>query len=193
MYASAIEQLNDVHFQEFLLKLDSDLAADVRAQRCPDCQGVLHAAPFWRKPRGAHVRHSFRIRLSFCCARDGCRHRTTPPSLRFLGRKVYLGAIVVLIAAMRCGVTPARMRTLQELVGVSRQTVLRWQAWWQETLPATALWRARRGSLRSQADLKELPQWLLEQFDGACVQERWRYLLQFLAPLTGGRRSAVAM
>jgi hypothetical protein len=27
-------------------------------------------------------------RFSFCCAVGGCRKRTTPPSLRFLGRKV---------------------------------------------------------------------------------------------------------
>jgi len=31
-------------------------------------------------------------RFSFCCARDGCRTRKTPPSFRFLGRKVYLAA-----------------------------------------------------------------------------------------------------
>jgi len=43
--------------------------------------------------------------LSFCCALDGCRSRATPPSLRFLGRKVYLAAIVVLIAILRHGAT----------------------------------------------------------------------------------------
>jgi hypothetical protein len=34
-------------------------------------------------------------RFSFCCAVDGCRSRATPPSLRFLGPKVYIAAIVV--------------------------------------------------------------------------------------------------
>jgi hypothetical protein len=37
-------------------------------------------------------------RLSFRCAVDGCRARTTPPSLRFLGPKVYLATVVVLVA-----------------------------------------------------------------------------------------------
>jgi hypothetical protein len=36
---------------------------------------------------------------------DGCRSRTTPPSLRFLGRKVYLATIVVLVSMMQYGVT----------------------------------------------------------------------------------------
>ncbi|NLS97786.1 MAG: hypothetical protein GXX96_37065 [Planctomycetaceae bacterium] len=39
--------------------------------------------------------------------RDGCRKRTTPLSVRFLGRKVYLGAVVVLVAAMRQGPSPS--------------------------------------------------------------------------------------
>ena len=51
-------------------------------------------------------------RFSFCCSRDGCRKRKTPPSLRFLGRKVYVAAMVVLIAIMREGATAMRMRQL---------------------------------------------------------------------------------
>lgn len=151
MYASAIVHLSDVQFQEYLLKLDNDLAAQIRAQGCPDRQGELHAAPFWRKPRGAKVGDNFLVRLSFCCARHGCRHRTTPPSLRFLRPKVFLGAVVVLITAMRCGVTPARMQTLKDLVGVSRQTVLRRQAWWQEALQAKPFWQ------RAAAQILHIP------------------------------------
>jgi hypothetical protein len=51
-------------------------------------------------------------RFSFCCAVDGCRSRATPPSLRFLGPKVYIAAIVVLIAVLRHGATALRMREL---------------------------------------------------------------------------------
>lgn len=43
---------------------------------------------------------------------DGFRRR-----LRYLSRKVYLGAVVVLITAMRCGPSPARIRLLHKLVG----------------------------------------------------------------------------
>ena len=51
-------------------------------------------------------------RLSFCCAVDGCRTRATPPSLRFVGRKVYLATIVVLVAIMQeCAPALLRHRT----------------------------------------------------------------------------------
>ena len=58
--------------------------------------------------RGLGPEH--RERFSFCCAADGCRKRETPASLRFLGRKVFLGAMVVLISAMQSGLTTARAR-----------------------------------------------------------------------------------
>ena len=96
---------------------------------------MVHSAQYRRKPRGrpAGLGDEHDWRFSFCCARDGCRTRKTPPSLRFLGRKVYLAAMVVLIAIMREGVTAARMRQLSGLVGVDRRTVERWREWWRDT------------------------------------------------------------
>jgi hypothetical protein len=44
--------------------------------------------------------------------------RNTPPSLRFLGRKVYVAAIVVLIAILRHGATGARMERLAQVAQV---------------------------------------------------------------------------
>jgi hypothetical protein len=104
---------------------------------------VLHSANFGRKPRGgpAEIEGEAAIRFSLCCAEDGCRTRYTPPSLRFLGRKVYLGAAVVLVSAMRHGATPARMRKLRELVGVSRRTVERWREWWRSIFAESPFWR----------------------------------------------------
>jgi hypothetical protein len=51
-----------------------------------------------------------------------------PPSLRFLGRKVYLATIVVLVSVTRHGVTKPRIRQLAAAVGVDRRTVARWRA-----------------------------------------------------------------
>ena len=194
MYGSMLAQLNEAQLQRLLLRFDEDLARGVRAQGCPNCQGVLHAAPYPRKPRGtaAPLSLEYCMQFSFCCAVEGCRHRATPPSLRFLGPKVYWAAVVVLISAMRCGATPTRLRSLKELVGVSRQTALRWQTWWQRALPQSPFWRACRGAFRSTVQIGELPRSLLEQFAGT-VQERLLALLYFLAPLTGGRRSARSM
>jgi len=94
-------------FWSFLLTIDQDLAETARKKACP-CGGRLHCANYLRKPRGTPVQlpEPCRVRLSFCCDRDGCRKRVTPPSVRFLGRKVYLGAVIIVISAMRQGPTP---------------------------------------------------------------------------------------
>ena len=91
--------------------------------------GKVHSAHYWRKPRGRPCRlgREHDRRFSFCCAVDGCRSRATPPSLRFLGPKVYIAAIVVLIAILRHGATALRTRELTEVIGVDRRTVERWR------------------------------------------------------------------
>jgi hypothetical protein len=104
-------------------------------------------------------------------------------SLRFLGRKVYLGAVVVLISALRCGPTPARMRYLEELVGVSRRTVARWRTWWCEALVDTPFWRAASGALLPPVQRSQLPVSLLERFTGSAL-EQLLGLLRFIAPIT---------
>ena len=75
-------------FWSFLLAVDEDLAEKTRKKGCP-CGGRLHCANYLRKPRGTpdQLPEPQRLRLSFCCDRDGCRKRVTPPSVRFLGRK----------------------------------------------------------------------------------------------------------
>lgn len=72
------------------------------------CGGALHRANYPRKVRGLPPGASAgdgaggpgpELRLSFCCAREGCRKRHTPASLRFLGRRVYAGVVLVLVMA----------------------------------------------------------------------------------------------
>jgi hypothetical protein len=122
----------DASFWDFLFRVDKNLAAQARRQGC-SCGGRLHGANYPRKPWGGctPLPESYRYRLSFCCDRDGCRKRTTP-LVRFLGRKVYLAAVVVLVAAMRQGPSPRRVRELTELFGADRRTIASW------------LYRARR-------------------------------------------------
>jgi hypothetical protein len=179
--------LADGRLYAVLQHCDEDLAAERRAGGCLHCGAALHAAHYQRKPRGVPraLIPQYGWRLSFCCAREGCRGRATPPSLRFLGRKVYLGAVVVLIAALRCGPTPARVRTLEELVGVNRRTIVRWRAWWTETLLDTAFWRAAAGTLMPPVAPAELPASLLERFAG-CLADRLAALLRWLSPMTTG-------
>ena len=57
--------------------------------------------------------------------------------MRFLGRKVYLHDVVILVAAMRQGPSPRRVRELSQLFGADRRTIARWQLFWREHLPRT--------------------------------------------------------
>ena len=129
-------------------------------------------------------RNRYGYRLSFCCERDGCRKRTTPPSVRFLGRKVYLGAVVVLVAAMRQGPSPRRVRELTELFGADRRTIARWCTFWREHFPQTPFWKVARGRFVRLA-IADLPRALFEAFiHSDDSREDWQRLLEFLSPIT---------
>jgi hypothetical protein len=180
--------LADAKFHEQLLVFDHDLSATARAAGCRACGGTLHSAPFARKPRGgpAGLGQVYAQRFSFCCAVDGCRKRMTPPSLRFLGRKVYLAAIVVLVAIMRHGVTTSRIDRLSQAVGVDRRTVERWRTWWRDGFTATPFWRPARATFMPAIDHERVPASLLERFIGDDI-DRLVALLRFIGPVTGGR------
>jgi hypothetical protein len=107
----------------------------------------------------------------------------TPPSVRYLGRRVYLGAVVVLVTAMIGGITAARAARLREWFGVTVRTLTRWRVWWRETFVASAFWRGAHGRFMPPVAIERLPASLLERFVG---DERTRLLsaLAFLAPLT---------
>ena len=91
--------LSDATLFDALLEIDHDLADTAQAGGCLICGGRLDHADYPRKPRGypATLDAAYDRRTSFCC--DDCRTRLTPMSVRFLGRKVYLGVVVLL--AMR--------------------------------------------------------------------------------------------
>jgi hypothetical protein len=125
--------------------IDDDLARMARAEGC-DCGGKLHTADYPRKPRGGPkgVRDRIVMRASFCCAREDCRRRRTPASVRFLGRKVYFAVVVLLLPILREGATPLRVRRLRALFRVSQRTLQRWRRWWLEVVPQTQWWQAER-------------------------------------------------
>ena len=188
MYSSLVA---DATFHELLLAYDRDLADTARCAGCALCSGALHSARFPRKPRGRPCRlgpeHDWRF--SFCCAVDGCRTRAPPPSLRFLGRKVYLAVIVVLVSIMRHGITEQRVQELTEAVGVDRRTVERWRAWWRDSFTATPFRQIARAKLMPPIDQDRMPASLIERFAGS-GGEQLIALLRFIAPITGGDRHA---
>jgi hypothetical protein len=182
LYADLV---GDGRLYAFLWECDRDLAAEARAGGCRVCGGRVDSARYARKPRGGppDLGPAFDRRESFCCAADGCRKRLTPPSLRFLGRKVYLGAVVVLVSAMRHGATPPRVARLTALVGVSPRTLARWRRWWRETFATSRFWRGAAGRFGTPIARTCLPLSLLERFAGD-VRDRLVATLRFLGPLT---------
>jgi hypothetical protein len=175
--------LTDVNGFEILTAIDQDLAATAHADGCRRCRGRLHRGNYPRKPRGgpADLPASYAKRLSFCCAR--CRKRRTPPSVRFLGRRVYLAAVVVLACVLRQGPTPWRVARLRDLLGVSADTLARWHRWWRDAFVRTAFWRAARGRFAASVDETDLPRALLARFPGNAAMAVVA-MLRFLCPLT---------
>lgn len=184
--------LQDSSFFLALLLFDRDLAEGYRLEGCP-CGGKLHRAAYVRKPRGgpSGLPESFCVRESFCCSRDGCRRRLTPPSLRFLGRRVYLGGVVVLVSTMVHGVTEKRASAMRALCGVSRRTLTRWRKWWRESFVGSDLWTILRGRFVPPVDESLLPSSLLERIERREASERVLGTLRLLLPMTAGARCVV--
>lgn len=173
-------------FYRSLFELDQAIAETVCQAGCVHCGERLHVADYPRKPRGLRepLTTDYQRRLSFCCARDGCRRRSTPPSVRFLGRKVYLGVIVILVTALRHGLTEKRRRQLIEQLDLPAQTIARWRHWWHAVFTGTRCWGALRGRLVPPVEARDLPGAVLGRLNGACLSERVRQWLVWLAPVT---------
>src|SRR5512138_3916507 len=132
-------------FFALLEELDAKIARWVAMMGCRFCGGRVHQANYPRKPRGAGFAGSaeaFRLRHSLCCCEEGCRRRSLPPSLRFLGRRVYVEA-VVLVASVVALLVPALSRA-RRLTGVPCRTLRRWATWWQEAFPQSSTWAELR-------------------------------------------------
>ena len=170
----------------FLFQIDKDLASETREKGCPHCRGVLHSARYPRKLQGFSMPLDSEksARFSFCCSTDGCRRRVTPPSVRFLGRKRYLSAVVVLLSAMVQGPNQKRTRELEELIGVNRKTLLRWQMWWRGAFLNSRFWQYCRSLMMPPLDSARVCLGLVERFSAQCEIVNLARLLRFLSPLS---------
>lgn len=186
--------LSNASFLVLLYAVDLELAVEVQEKRCPICSGALHWASYWRKPRGALAAPALRSlgeagdeafckRFSFCCARRDCRKRLTPPSLRFLGRKVYLAVAVIMLVAANASPPDA--------AGADRRTLGRWRTWWRSTFTESRFWRANKAAIMPPVDETGLSATLLGRFAGD-AKEKVLALLKFLGPITGGASAARA-
>ena len=170
-----------------LFQLDWQIADQVRRQGCRHCAGKLHMANYPRKPRGVPrevLGPEYTLRLSFCCA--VCRKRTTPPSVRFLGPKVYLGSIITLLSAGAHALNPAQRDALLDALDVPAQTLHRWRRWWSVHFAASATWRALSGWFSPPIQPRGLPGELLIRVQGSTLALQLKQLLTLICPLTTG-------
>lgn len=179
----------DVNFFLVLVEADNAIVEQVQALGCP-CGGRLDRADYMRKPRGlmadadpAHCR-----RFSLCCSREGCRARTCPTSVRFLNRKVYVAALILLSSIAYCQ-ERVTMQVSQaatnvaETFGVPRRTLQRWSVYFTTILPALVGFRAERARFMPPLDESLLPLTLLERFSGG-LHDQLMQTLWFVAQVT---------
>lgn len=169
------EQLADRSVWRLCEKIDKEGAEAAQKNGCPRCGSRLHRANYKRKARGGP---DWNRRDSFCCAEEGCRRRLTPESVRFLGRRIYAGFIVVLVSAMMHGLKPERLERIREVLGVDRRTVERWRQWWLDAFVRGSFWRSARARFVPPVDAVTLPWSLAQRFAGVVE------VLKFLAPLS---------
>jgi hypothetical protein len=127
---------------------------------------------------------SWNCRRSFCCAVEGCRRRSTPPSVRFLGRKVYVGAVVVLATALQHGPSKKSVTALPTLLGITRRTLVRWRRWWSTAFARSRFWTSLRDRFVPAVDGAAMPASLLSRMLATDDAERLIALLRVLAPVT---------
>jgi hypothetical protein len=173
--------LQDRKLPRLLEKVDQDLAEEGRKGGCRHCGGKVHRADYERKPRGGPV--GWDKRDSFCCAEDGCRRRLTPPSVRFLGRRVYVAVVVVLMAAMQHGLKAERVKKLHTALGIDVRTLQRWREWRLSTFVNSAFWKQAKACFIPPLEVRRMPLALMEAF-GRPTRARFLELLKFLSPLT---------
>lgn len=177
MYA---EILRDPDFFRFLLRIDEELAEERRREGCRHCSGPLHVADFPRKPRGCPgaVVAQYSSRFSFTCGR--CERRSTSPSVRFLGRCVYVAAVLMLASPPQ----GSAMRGLCAHLSIPARTARRWRTWWTKDFRHTPFWRAARSRFMPPVSVDELPASLLERFEVRTTRERLAQALRFISPMS---------
>ena len=137
--------LANKNYFKFLYQTDQDLARKTKEKGCRFCGAKVHVSNYMRKPRGLeNLPDDYSVRFSFCCAREGCRKRALPESIRFFGRVVYWSVHMVLISAMLNGRT-AELEKIMSEFNVDTKTLKRWRQWWKDFFPTTKFWKKLKG------------------------------------------------
>ena len=179
----------DPNFFNKLLATDRLIASQVQANNCSFCSGKLHQAHYQRKPRGVPegVDADYSIRFSFCCSTEGCRKRTTAPSVRFLSRKVYTSVILLLVFLLPQKTDEARVSCVNQHFKhpLAVETLRRWRFFWLFQIPLSMTFK-RQGFNEHQKIM--MPVSLVNLFNHLPMVEQLKKSLQWLLPLSPGVR-----
>jgi len=178
--------LLNAKFHQLLTRMDEQLADETRQKGCPHCGEKLNNSDYPRSPFGVATpfRDYYQIRRSLCCAK--CRKRTTPPSVRFFGRRWYCAPIFLLISALIGKPTGRRFAAIQRHLGLpnfSKKTWDRWRLWWHEYFPLHPFWKKMKGLIPIDALQGPLPVSVLAIFSGR-LEKRIIRALKFFSPMT---------
>lgn len=174
-----------IEFFERLRAIDVVIVERAAMEKCRFCGGPLHRGDYLRKPRGGTLAaggEKFVVRFSLCCGREGCRKRATPPSVRFLGRRVYLGAAVIVASVIALGITMAS--AVRRATGIPARTTRRWLGWWRGAFTTTSVFVDLSARLVPAVSRRTLPTSLLERLSGDEPASRVQKFLGWLAPIT---------
>lgn len=159
----------DSEFLQTLRAFDFNLFQAMKRKGCPRCGGQLDTSNYLRKTRG--LSSESEICFSLCCRREGCRKRSKPQSVRFLGQRVY-GAWVVILAVDYC-------RELGLSGQIARQTISRWREFWRMHLSSGgAFVKWARGFLPPGCGFTESPSSFFHHFNFP-LRESWFSILSF--------------
>jgi hypothetical protein len=159
--------LQDISLFRVLHQIDKDLASAYRQAGCPFCNSPLHNAPYTRKPRGGPdgIPDEYCVRQSLCCSRVDCRRRVLPPSCLFWGRKVYWGAVILIVTTLwQQNPRKYSINMLAEKFKISRNSVVRWIRYFHDAFPKSSGWYRLRGLISAEVGNTNLPGALVEFF-----------------------------
>ncbi len=169
------EIVADASFLQVLLQIDRRLLEVAKKCGCAHCSSTLHISHYPRKIRGLSVDADpvFAVRFSLCCGH--CRRRHTPPSVRFMGRRVYAFVAVIVACVQAC------------IAAASVRSVRRWRRWWTERLPCLAVWKHVQSRFVPGIDVEQLPKALLDRCEpvaGQCSSQGMLRMLALMLPLS---------
>ena len=135
-------------FFAFAQSLDEQLADDLKQKGCPFCGGALHFSCYQRKSRSPFdipLPERWDTFFSLCCAKEGCRRRSRPLSIRYAGRSPHSAGVLLLCNLLHTGGAQRAIVALCKELMVSERTVRRWLRFWKTTCLRTKWWRELAG------------------------------------------------